>query len=163
MLGFNPQMTSIRCMLHFGHRPLNTVSPKTTIVFVYEVKWRPNYTYSSIVTFTTQHEQHFITKFMIFWTKPALLNDLNAWVIPICCAYIYMVCLMRRLPFQWLFSTLLTNFWNVAIDSSKVVYSFCVLFMFLFLEFTRAVFWKFDVTRQSCTSQATACSKIVVK
>jgi len=35
-------------------------------VFVYVVKWRPNYTYSSIVTFTAKHEQHFITKFMIF-------------------------------------------------------------------------------------------------
>jgi len=114
LLGLNPQMTSIRCMLRFAHSPLN-ISKNN-----YVVKWQPNYTYSSIVTFTAQHEQHFITKFMfmifwtstsfhdiliehfitkfmIFWTKPALLNDLSAWVIPICCAYIYVVC---RLPFQ---------------------------------------------------------------
>jgi len=69
-------------------------------VFVYVVKWRPNNTYSSIAMFTVQHEQNFITKFMIFWRKPASMNDLNVLFIPICCAYIYMVCLMRRLPFQ---------------------------------------------------------------
>ena len=64
LLGLNPNMTSIRCMLRFAHSPLNIT--KTTIVFVYVVKWRPNYTYSSIVTFTAQHEQPFIIKFRIF-------------------------------------------------------------------------------------------------
>ena len=85
----------------------------------------------------------------------------KAWVIPICCAYIYVVCLMRRLPFQYLCLTLLTNLWNAIIDSSKTVYSFCVLFLF-FLELTRAVSLNLDVTRQNCPSQATACNKIVV-
>jgi len=73
-------------------------------MFVYMVKCRPNYTYSSIVTFTAQHEQPFITKFMIFWMKPDLLNDLNASslgsyrfvvLISTWCAW----CLMHRLPF----------------------------------------------------------------
>jgi len=37
-------------------------------------------------------------------------ENLSAWVMLVCCDYIYMVCLMRRLPFQYLFLTLLTNF-----------------------------------------------------
>jgi len=43
------------------------------------------------------------------------------------------------------------------------VFVLCIIYVFFGGEFTRAVFWKLDVTRQNCTSQATACSKIVVK
>jgi len=63
-----------------------------------------------------------------------------------------MVCLMRRPPFQMLCSMLLMSFWNAMLDA---VYSF-------FRVFLRCSILKLDVTRQNCTSQATACSKIVV-
>ena len=66
--------------------------------------------------------------------------SMNIFCVRHCCEYIYMVCLMRRLPFQYLFLTLLVNFWNVVIDSSKTVYSFLRIICVCFLEFTCAVF-----------------------
>jgi len=45
---------------------LHPAIPSHPATPLYVVKWRPTYTYSSTVTFTAQHEQHIITKFMIF-------------------------------------------------------------------------------------------------
>ena len=69
-------MTSIHCMLRFSHSPLNIsknnyrVCGEMDTVDVYIVgplaATIPNYTYSSTVAFTAQHERHFIIKFMIF-------------------------------------------------------------------------------------------------
>jgi len=60
---------------------------------------------------------------MILWTKAGLLNDLSIWVVPMCCDYICMVCLMRRLPFHLLFLMLFTNFWSAVIHSSDAGFS----------------------------------------
>jgi len=49
----------------------------------------------------------------------------------------------------------------VVLDASNAVYSF-LLFHLLF-NFSCVVFRKLDVTRQDRTSQATTCSKTVVK
>ena len=48
-------------------------------------------------------------------------------------------------------------------DSTCPVFVLHIIYVSFFLEFTRAVLWKLEVTQQNCTSQATACSKIVVK
>jgi len=94
-----------------------------------------------------------------FWEIRALL--LHYLFIPICCNYIYMMRLMCRPPFQMLYLVLLIS-WSAVLDASNAVYSFlhfCLVFNFSCV----VVFWKLDVTRKDCTSQATACSKIIVK
>jgi len=70
--------------------------------------------------------------------------------------------IMRRPPFQMLYSIQLMRSWSAVWDASNAVYSF--LHYRLVFSFSCVVLlWKLDVTRQDCTSQATACSKIVVK
>jgi len=93
------------------------------------------------------------------WEIRAFL--LYVLLMPIICKYIYMMCLVRRPPFQiLLYSILLMRSWSAVLDASNTVYSF--LHFRLVFSFSCAVFWKLDVTRQDCTSQVTAWRKIVV-
>jgi len=52
--------------------------------------------------------------------------------LPMCRYYTYMMCLMRRPPFQMLYLILLMSFWNVVLDSSDPV---CSFFHFRFVRF----------------------------
>ena len=72
-------------------------------------------------------------------------------LMPICCNcnYIYMMCLMRRRPFQMLYLLRLWVSWSSVSDASNAVYSF--LHFRLVFNSSCVVFSKLHVTRQTTT------------
>ena len=106
-------------------------------MFVHVVKWKPNYT-CSIVTFTAQHEQHFINKVDEILNETGFAERFERLGhTDLLRLYHYGVSDAPTSVSVAIFNAV-DGILKCIIDSSKAVYSFCVLFVFL--DFTRAVF-----------------------
>jgi len=109
-----------------------------------------------------QHTLHSSNSIMLMklWPNVDSLNDLSVCATSICCVYFYLMYLMRRSLFQLLFLVLLTNSWNPAKDANCNRYNRLFFFVLAVVFLCCDAFWKLDVARQNCTSQASACCKI---
>ena len=81
MLGLNPHMTSIRCLLSFAHSPLNITKNNYRVCMCGEMETELHLFFQGNV--------HCAARTALHNKAQVILNDLNAWVIPICCDYIY--------------------------------------------------------------------------
>ena len=80
LLGLNSHMTSIRCLLSFARSPYITKN-NYHVCMCGEMETELHLFFQGNV--------HCATRTALHNKAQVILNDLNAWVIPICCDYIY--------------------------------------------------------------------------
>ena len=124
---------------------------RTKFILIWPAWWWGIYS-TSVAVFWAVDD--FLRSCNRFWQHPCDLVhhlwDIGAFrlyflFMPICCNHIYIMCLMRRPPFQMLCLILLMSSWNAVLNASNAVSSFLhfrLVFSFIALLYFESSTWR---------------------